>query len=373
MTEADNNSNQTADKVRWQSVAAAIVALVGLGDAVYLTGKHFSGSTVPCDMVSGCEKVLTSQWSEVAGIPLAAFGAAAYFFAFSLSILVAFGRSGLWKWFGAQAFVMAAFSGWLFYLQAIEIGAFCQFCLLSAASSTLLFTLFVSSLFKKLLGQLATVVAVVVALTAIGVTLLSGNSKETGTEDVPNVPVLSLATATAGALPPNMKGSPSATVVLEEFIDFQCDACAAKHPLIKEITAEYGDRISFTMRNFPIGERKRAFDAALAAEAAGLQGRFWEMHDRLFKDQADWSTSDEHRRFFEKYARELGLDVARFKTDIDSEIVNARVQADISRGQSGGVRSTPSLFVNGILIPFKDLTRDGLKAAIDGALESQSK
>lgn len=372
MGETVNNSTEPVEKTRWQPVAAAIVALVGLGDAIYLTGKHFAGTVVPCDMVSGCEKVLTSQWSEIAGIPLAAFGAAAYFVAFSLSVLVHFGRPGAWKLFGVQSFIMAAFSGWLFYLQAVEIGAFCQFCLLSAASSTLLLTLFVSSLFSRTAAQLALVSVVVIVLASLGFTLLSGKGDELKSE-TPVAPALSLATATAGALPPNVKGSPASSVVLEEFIDYQCDACAAKHPLIKEITAEYGDRIAVVMRNFPIGERKRAYDAALAVEAAGLQGRFWDMHDRLFNDQADWSTSDEHRRLFETYARELGLDVGRFKADLDSEAVNARVKADISRGQSGGVRSTPSLFINGTPVPFKEMTRDGLKSMIDGILGPTAK
>lgn len=137
---------QQTDAVGWPAPAGAVIALTGLADAVYLTGKHFAGATVPCSLVSGCEKVLTSSYSEIAGIPLAAFGAAAYFTAFSLAVMTAFGRPGLWRLFGIQSLLMAAFSGWLLYLQAFVIGAYCQFCLVSAASSFSLFIIFLLSL-----------------------------------------------------------------------------------------------------------------------------------------------------------------------------------------------------------------------------------
>lgn len=126
---------------------AAIVAIVGLADSIYLTVHHFTSEPVPCSLVEGCEMVLNSQWAEIAGIPLAAFGAAAYFTAFSLAVLTAFGDTRMWKLFGAQVTLMAGFSLWLVYVQAFLIKAFCQFCLLSAVTSMLLFVLFVISVF----------------------------------------------------------------------------------------------------------------------------------------------------------------------------------------------------------------------------------
>jgi uncharacterized membrane protein len=125
---------------------AAIVALIGLIDSIYLTIHHLSGEQVPCSVTGGCETVLTSYYAEIAGIPLAAFGAAAYFLAFSLAILAAFGNRKLWFLFGVQVSLMATFSLWLFYLQAFVIKAFCQFCLLSA---TVCLTLFVIALISK--------------------------------------------------------------------------------------------------------------------------------------------------------------------------------------------------------------------------------
>lgn len=126
-------------------VAASILALIGLADAAYLTVNHYTKEPVPCSVVEGCETVLTSAYAEFAGIPIAAFGAAAYFVAFSLAILTAFGNRTTWALFGIQSFLMAAVSAYLIYLQAFVIGAFCQFCLVSAATSIGLLTIFAIS------------------------------------------------------------------------------------------------------------------------------------------------------------------------------------------------------------------------------------
>lgn len=130
-------------------VAAAIVALAGLADSIYLTVHHYTAEPVPCSILEGCEQVLTSSYAEISGVPLAAFGAVAYFVAFSLALLTAFGDRRMWKLYGVQATIMAGFSGWLIYVQAALIGAFCQFCLLSALSSIVLFLIFIASMFIK--------------------------------------------------------------------------------------------------------------------------------------------------------------------------------------------------------------------------------
>lgn len=130
-------------------LAAAVVALVGLADSIYLTVHHYTAEPVPCSILEGCEQVLTSSYAEIAGIPLAMFGAAAYFVAFSLAILAAFGDRRMWRLFGIHATIMAAVSAYLVYVQAALIGAFCQFCLLSAITSLLLFVLFIVSLFLR--------------------------------------------------------------------------------------------------------------------------------------------------------------------------------------------------------------------------------
>lgn len=136
----------TVEKV---PLAAAVVALIGLADAVYLTVHHFTAEPVPCSIIEGCETVLTSPYAEIAGIPLAGFGAAAYFIAFSLSLLTAFGNRATWKLFGIQVVLMSIFTAWLIYLQAVVIGAFCQFCLISAATTFTLLIIFIISKFVR--------------------------------------------------------------------------------------------------------------------------------------------------------------------------------------------------------------------------------
>jgi uncharacterized membrane protein len=128
-------------------VVAAVLTLIGLADSVYLTVHHYTAEPVPCSIIEGCETVLTSSYAEIAGIPLAAFGALAYFAAFSLAILTAFGNRAMWTLFGVQTVIMAAFTVWLIYLQAFVIHAFCQFCLLSAFTTLGLLIVFIASKF----------------------------------------------------------------------------------------------------------------------------------------------------------------------------------------------------------------------------------
>lgn len=129
--------------------AAAVAALAGLADAVYLTVHHFTAEPVPCSIISGCETVLTSSYAEIFGIPLAAFGAAAYFAAFSLALLSAFGNRVAWTLFGVHSILMAAFTAWLIYLQAFVIGAFCQFCLISAVTTFTMLALYLVTRFSR--------------------------------------------------------------------------------------------------------------------------------------------------------------------------------------------------------------------------------
>jgi uncharacterized membrane protein len=146
MSDNEVLTEEPAGKIAKLPLAAALVALVGLFDAIYLTIHHYTGEKVPCSVTGGCEAVLSSAYAEIAGIPLAAFGAAAYFVAFSLAILAAFGNRLMWKLFGLQTLLMAGFSIYLIYVQKFIIHEFCQYCLLSAATSV---TLFLIALFSR--------------------------------------------------------------------------------------------------------------------------------------------------------------------------------------------------------------------------------
>ena len=133
----------------WTAILAAIVSLAGVADAAYLTIHHYTAEPVPCSIIEGCEQVLTSPYATIGDVPLAILGLLAYFTAFSLALLTIFGNRMMWRLFGAQVIIMAGFSAWLVYVQAALIGAFCQFCLLSALITTILLIIFVVSLFKR--------------------------------------------------------------------------------------------------------------------------------------------------------------------------------------------------------------------------------
>lgn len=137
-TETEDVGATKTARASWLDVFAAALALVGLGDAIYLTVEHLTGSTLQCTITHGCPEVLGSRFATVGGIPLAGFGAAAYFTAFSLTTLAAFGYTSARKALAALVALMLVVSLWLLYLQAFVLHAFCQYCLLSAGITLLL-------------------------------------------------------------------------------------------------------------------------------------------------------------------------------------------------------------------------------------------
>ncbi|HEX8096977.1 MAG TPA: thioredoxin domain-containing protein [Pyrinomonadaceae bacterium] len=177
-----------------------------------------------------------------------------------------------------------------------------------------------------------------------------------------------------GANPPRQKGDEAAPVVLEEFGDFQCPPCGALDPEMRRIEAEYGDKVRVVFRNFPLPRLHRnAVDAARAAEAAGQQNKYWEMHETLYDKQGEWTVMPDPRPVFESYARRLGLDVDRFKSDMDGIVVNTRITSDVARGDSLGVKGTPTLFVNGREMSANDMTPAGIRSAVDDLLKGKGK
>jgi protein-disulfide isomerase len=197
------------------------------------------------------------------------------------------------------------------------------------------------------------------------------NTNTTNRTSTPDNSVDKYATAPPGAQPPNMLGSQTATVTVEEFADFQCPTCAKMHPLSKEIIATYGPRIKFIFRNFPlaIAAHDKAYDAAVAAEAAREQGKFWDMQNQLFSNQQSWTTSTDFRKVLEEYAQKIGLDVEKFKSDMAGMTAKTRVDADLQRGRGVGVSSTPTFFINGKAVPFEQMTSETMRAIIDAELQ----
>ena len=175
--------------------------------------------------------------------------------------------------------------------------------------------------------------------------------------------------AKPGAKPAHTRGSTKATITIEEFADFQCPPCAGLSTVVKELEKKNPDRLRFVFRHYPLRNHANAVPAALAAEAAGLQGKFWEMHDLLFKNQSAWSKSDNARGLFAEYATSLNLDTTRFANDMNDEKLKARITADQERATSMGVSRTPSIFVNGKAIPVESFSLSGLQTAVDSAAQ----
>jgi protein-disulfide isomerase len=171
----------------------------------------------------------------------------------------------------------------------------------------------------------------------------------------------------------HVRGPAGAPVTLEEFGDFQCPPCGMISGPLLEIEKDYGPKLRVIFRNFPFPNHEHALEAAYAAEAAGLQGRYWEMHDLLYKEQASWSKAPDAKQLFVSYAKILGLEMDRFEADVAGPTVKARITADQERGKSLGVKATPSIFINNQGLPPKSLNPTALRAAIDEALKEKER
>lgn len=143
-------------------------------------------------------------------------------------------------------------------------------------------------------------------------------------------------------------GNRDSKVVIVEYGDYQCPACAAYHPFTKKLTEEFSSNIAFVYRHFPLRNIHRYANlAAQAAEAAGKQGKFWEMDDLLYANQESWKDSNDAEKIFISYAESLRLDPNQFQTDLKSEVIKAKIEADFQSGLKANVRGTPTFFING--------------------------
>ncbi len=212
-----------------------------------------------------------------------------------------------------------------------------------------------------------------IALVIGGVFLFSKNgSEQTGGKQISNdILVPKGSNITSGIV--NGKYLPansSAPLTLVEFGDYQCPACGIFNPLTKQLITEFAGKINYVFRNFPLNQHANAPISSYAAEAAGLQGKFWEMHDKLFVTQADWSTSQDAKTIFIGYAKELGLDLNQFKKDIDSQKVKDKVKKDTDDGYLVALNSTPTFYLNGVKLELP-ANYDDFKKIIQSALDKE--
>jgi protein-disulfide isomerase len=184
---------------------------------------------------------------------------------------------------------------------------------------------------KRFLGI---IIAVVVVL--IGIFIITGNNK---------------AAAPSGSSQPtsHVEGQNQDKVTLVEYGDYECPFCGQYYPIVKDVVAQYSQYISFQFRNLPLTQiHPNALAGARAAEAAGLQNDYWQMHDALYTNQNSWVSSGDPESYFVTYAQQIGLNIPKFKQDFASEAVNNSINADIAAfNKTGAEEATPSFFLDG--------------------------
>jgi protein-disulfide isomerase len=227
------------------------------------------------------------------------------------------------------------------------------------------------------------VIIAVVLVAGIAAFIVFGRKK---TNDPNNAFVATPAQVSVVAATPLPQASPTATipiekpnvkvsspVVLEEYGDYQCPPCGMLYPVLKDIEHEYGKQLQIVFHHFPLTKiHKNAMNAARAAEAARNQGKFWEMHDHLYRNQNAWKDLDDPRPMFVQYARELGLNTDRFTRDLDSPEVEQRIAADMQKGTSIGITGTPTLLIDGNMLRYEATTPDGVRQGINFMLQRKA-
>lgn len=158
------------------------------------------------------------------------------------------------------------------------------------------------------------------------------------------------ASAASGNIADHVFGKADSKVLLIEYGDFQCPGCGSVHPTVKKLSEKYKDQMAFVFRNFPItSKHPNARAAAAAVEAAGLQNKYWEMHNKIFESQNAWGSlgANERTKFFTDYAAELELDKDKFTSDLASSTVNQKISFDQALGKKAGANATPTFILDG--------------------------
>ncbi|MGB3023591.1 MAG: thioredoxin domain-containing protein [Candidatus Saccharimonadales bacterium] len=217
---------------------------------------------------------------------------------------------------------------------------------------------------------------IIFALLCIGLTVGLVLTSTKDKVDVSNIDGTKI--DTTSVIADHVTGKADAKVVVIEYADFQCPGCYAAYPQYKAVSEQYKGSVAFVFRNFPLSSaHPNALAAASAAEAAGLQGKYWEMHDLVFQNQPDWKSAlaDQRDAKFEALASQLGLNIDQFRTDIAGSKVSIKINTDRALGLKMNVDSTPTLFINGskasdeIVRDLMSGTGDKLRDRLDSLLK----
>jgi len=199
--------------------------------------------------------------------------------------------------------------------------------------------------------------ATLLVVVGVGWTMLRGRRSADGDRPLPQA-----------VASPTVKAKTTSThvVTIEEYGDYQCPPCGLLYPELKKIESEYGSSIRIVFHHFPLTKmHKNALAAAHAAEAAGRQNHFWEMHDRLYLNQKAWKDEADPRPTFVGYARDLGLDTAKFTADMDSKEVDEKISYEVKLAEAKGITATPTLVLDGNELRTEATTPQGIRRAID--------
>jgi len=204
------------------------------------------------------------------------------------------------------------------------------------------------------LNKITWIIFAVFTVGILGLLIIFSNSSKLNVSTI-DTNIVQSANSQNGNIGDHIFGKSGSKVTLIEYGDFQCPPCGSAAPVIKAISEQYKDQLQFIFRNFAITtSHPNAKAAAGTAEAAGLQGKYWEMHDKIYASQSDWSnlSSTERTDFFTKYAKDLGLDIIKFNADLaetnDSTSINAKINYDYALGKKAGVEATPTFYLNGV-------------------------
>lgn len=189
--------------------------------------------------------------------------------------------------------------------------------------------------------------AVCIAIIAALVYISQGKKIDVSTVDTK---AIQAASEQNGNTADHVYGKADSKVVLIEYGDYQCPGCSSAYPIMKEVAETYKDKIAFVFRNYPLyTAHPNAFAAAATAEAAAVQGKFWEMHDYLYENQSSWKdlTGAQRTDFFASAANSLGLDGEKLRTQLTDAQIKRKINFDEALGKKDGVTGTPSFFLNG--------------------------
>ncbi len=223
---------------------------------------------------------------------------------------------------------------------------------------------------KRFLGILGGIVIIFIGIFAISQHSSNGTSSNSSG-------------GTAGVTH-HVQGQGAAGVTLQEYGDYECPICEAYYLPLKQATAKYSKDIYFQFSNLPLSPNPHpnAFAAARAAEAAGMQNKYWEMHDKLYDNQNEWASAPNPQSFYNTYAQQLGLNLTKFKQDYASTQVNNSINADLAAfAKTGKEKATPTFFLNGVYLPNTGLTdpqtgapnADKIGAVLQNAINQKSK